>query len=190
MSKSFSEIDLVPGTVGLAVGVADGMVSKHISTKHRNTYFRAAVAAAGVVGQRVGWSEDINIGLMCAAAALAAQSLPGGIRDHNSGEAFPAVHERVVPGSPSGGITASPDHMRVVPGSPSGGFAASPALVPNHPVPSPTFPHGHDNKLPGRVVPGGTFYPAIVTGLPEPHRIVQNNGPQWRTGTIQPTTVA
>lgn len=82
MSKSLSQIALLPEGVGLGVGLVDGIIADKTTSPHLRTYWRAAVGAAGFIGDRWGnWQPDIAIGMMTAAATLAAQSIPYAI--HN-----------------------------------------------------------------------------------------------------------
>lgn len=76
MRKSLTQLDYIPASVGLLVGVGDGIIATKITTAHARTYYRGAVAAAGFVADHMNkLHPDISIGMMTASATLIAQGL-------------------------------------------------------------------------------------------------------------------
>lgn len=76
MRKSLTQLDYIPATIGLMVGVGDGIIATKVTQAHARTYYRGAVAAAGFVADHMNkLHPDISIGMMTASATLIAQGL-------------------------------------------------------------------------------------------------------------------
>jgi len=101
MKKSFGQIDYIPEAIGLVAGIGDGMIGLNTTTPHLRTYYRATLAALGVIGDRAAhWSPDVSIGLMVCAATGAASAIPVAIHDKTSsgeGGLFPYAAASVAP---------------------------------------------------------------------------------------------
>ena len=97
MRKSYKELSYIPQSIGLMVGVGDGLIAQKITTPHARSYYRAGVAGLGFVGERsLGWNSDISMAMMTAAATMAAQAIPRIVA--GGGNALPYAAPAAYPG--------------------------------------------------------------------------------------------
>lgn len=156
MGKPLRSIDPTPPLIGLAVGLGEGAIAYYKPGTHNRTYYRAAVAAAGLYGDKMGnWNPDIAIGMLTAVATLQGASLAnkfGG--GPNSGALFPYQ---------SGSAHATSGHAASV--TPNGVRRYAPMGPTPNPIPSDIVTMGDPNpaNLPPR-------QPATPSGGPTTQR--------------------